>query len=384
MKKSIYVFAGILITLVGCKKLTNNESNLNAEVPLLGETAADYSVRGKGEHLPFQLQQTTNFSNEKVELGRVLFYDKKLSVNQAISCASCHKQELGFADGMKSSRGFGNEGTPRNSMAIVNSDFGRGLFWDLREFDVKSMVTKPVENHIEMGFDSIQQTLSRLQNTSYYPELFERAFGTKTITVENLSEALGGFVSNLVSYQSPYDFAAENHFASYTAEEVRGWEIFNEKRCISCHGFDLTNGWSTHIANIGLDLNYKDKGNTSGRNGGILIDPPFLPGDKIGGGEGFFKVPSLRNIALTAPYMHDGRFATLEQVIEHYNSGIKDHPDLDWSLREESSDFTKVKAKKMNMTTQDKKALLAFLKTLTDQKFLHDKKFSNPFVAKVN
>ncbi len=383
MKKTIYVLAGILIFLVACKKVTNSESYLTSEVPLLGETAPDYSLRGTDKHLPFPLTQNSIYSNEKVELGRVLFYDKKLSINQAISCASCHKQELAFSDGVKASRGFGNEATPRNSMAIVNVDFGRGLFWDLREFDVKSMVTKPVQNHIEMGFDSITQTLDRLQNTSYYPALFERAFGTKTITVENLSEALGGFVANLVSYKSPYDFAAENNFASYTSEEIRGWEIFNEKRCISCHGFDLNQGWSTEMANIGLDLVYKDKGNTwMGRNGGILIDPiERIPN----GGEGFFKVPTLRNIALTAPYMHDGRFATLEQVVEHYNSGIKDHPNLDWNLRDEnSSDFSKVKAKKMNLSAYDKKALIAFMKTLTDQSFIQNKKFSNPFVAKVN
>jgi cytochrome c peroxidase len=383
MKKTIYVLAGILIFLVACKKVTNSESSyLNSETPFLGETAADYSIRGKEKHLPFQLSQNSTYSNEKVELGRVLFYDKKLSVNQAISCASCHKQELAFSDGVKASRGFGNEATPRNSMAIVNSDFGRGLFWDLREFDVKSMVTKPVQNHIEMGFDSITQTLDRLQKSSYYPALFERAFGTKTITVENLSEALGGFVANLISYKSPYDFAADNNFASYTSEEIRGWEIFNEKRCISCHGFDLNQGWSTEIANIGLDLVYKDKGAKNPFKGGIL-EPPFDP--RFSSGEGFFKVPTLRNIALTAPYMHDGRFATLEEVVEHYNSGIKDHPDLDWALREEiSSDFSKVKAKKMNLSAYDKKALIAFLKTLTDQNFIHDKKFSNPFVAKAN
>ncbi|MFY8109562.1 MAG: cytochrome-c peroxidase [Bacteroidia bacterium] len=382
MKKTIYVLAGILIFLVACKKVTNSESYLTSETPLLGETAADYSIRGKEKHLPFQLSQNSTFSNEKIELGRVLFYDKKLSVNQAISCASCHKQELAFSDGVKASRGFGNEETPRNSMAIVNSDFGRGLFWDLREFNVRSMVTKPVQNHIEMGFDSITQTLDRLQNTSYYPALFERAFGTKTITVENLSEALGGFVSNLISFKSPYDFAADNNFASYTSEEIRGWEIFNEKRCIGCHGFDLTQGWSTEVANIGLDLVYKDKGAQNVFHGGIF-EPPFDP--RMKSGEGFFKVPTLRNIALTAPYMHDGRFATLEEVVEHYNSGIKDHPNLDWALRDEiSSDFSKVKAKKMNLSAYDKKALIAFLKTLTDQSFIHDKKFSNPFVAKVN
>jgi cytochrome c peroxidase len=271
-------------------------------------------------------------------------------------------------------------------MAIVNVDFGRGLFWDLRESDIKSMVTKPVQNHIEMGFDSIGQTLERLNKSDYYPGLFQRAFGSSEINVEKLSKALGGFVSNLVTYNSPYDFAAENRFASYTNEELKGWEIFNEKRCIGCHGFDLNNGWSTPVANIGLDLVYKDKGAAGfGRNGGILIDPPFLPITKeFGTSEGLFKVPSLRNITLTAPYMHDGRFATLEEVVEHYNSGIKDHPDLDWSLREETADFNKVKAKKMNLSSGDKKALIAFLRTLTDQSFLLDKRFSNPFVAKVN
>ena len=155
----------------------------------------------------------------------------------------------------------------------------------------------------------------------------------------------------------------------------------HEKRCIGCHGFDLTQGWSTEVANIGLDLVYKDKGAFNQFKVGIF-DPRFGVNRF---GEGFFKVPTLRNIALTAPYMHDGRFATLEQVIEHYNSGIKDHPDLDWALRDEnSSDFSQVRAKKMNLNAFDKKALVAFLKTLTDQSFLQDKKFSNPFVAKAN
>jgi cytochrome c peroxidase len=228
--------------------------------------------------------------------------------------------------------------------------------------------------------------------------LFYNAFGSEEITPQKISFALAQFLRSIVSYRSKWDQGYASQHLNFTQEEKLGKQLFQQKKCSSCHSGVNFRTYYGGSANIGLDLEYTDNG---------IGDLPTSFLDSISGGQsnssrkGYFQVPSLRNVALTAPYMHDGRFATLEEVIEHYNSGIKAHPNLDWNLQQQSqgpffgeddligndsgnNDTTSnvVKPIRMNLTQEEKNALVAFLKTLSDESIITDPKFSDPFVKR--
>jgi cytochrome c peroxidase len=300
--------------------------------------------------------------DEKATLGRVLFYDTKLSINNSVSCGSCHKQELGFADGAQFSTGFANRKTKRNSLSIANTLDASGLFWDSRAGDANELSLMPVFDHLEMGMESDEMLITKLKNTDYYADLFESAFGSRAVTKENISIALATFVNTMFSNHSKFDLARFGQ-TELNVEERLGQELFNGKgMCVNCHtlgaNFSRGGGYMNHFspirgtANIGLDVVYEDEG--------------------VGGGS--FRIPNLKNVALTGPYMHDGRYATLDEVIEHYNSGIQNTKELDPIFKDGSGNITR-----LNLTYVEKKALVAFLNTLTDNTFIADPKFSNPF-----
>jgi cytochrome c peroxidase len=295
-------------------------------------------------------------------LGRVLFYDTRLSANNTISCGSCHVQKAGFADPKPGSRGFAGGTTDRHAMNLVNLRYhprGR-FFWDERGGNLESMVLMPVENHLEMGQDlkQLSQVISRDER---YLELFRSAFGDPVVTNERISRALAQFLRSLVSYQSKYDrgraavSSSKEDFANFTPQENRGKALF-ERNCALCHLPDQDAHFVMKEAvNTGLD---DDTRGTDGGVGDITLNPRDL---------GHFKSPSLRNVEVTGPYMHDGRFATLDAVLDHYSSGGKKHPNKD------------VRVQPLNLTNSEKAALIAFLKTLTDPRFLSDPRFSDPF-----
>jgi cytochrome c peroxidase len=313
---------------------------------------------------------TTEITDWGATLGRVLFYDKKLSLNNTIACASCHHQDKAFADGQQFSTGFEGRITTRNSMAIVNPVLQNNLFWDSRSKTIHDLSLKPVVNHIEMGMENLDRLVEKIENTAYYKPLFIKAFGSDKVEPENISKALSQFVASITTNRSRFDEGIKGNFSNLTDLEVMGLNLFRSDRakCSSCHGgnnfsaldgpFDPYGGGGSisgdlkGATNIGLDLVYKDNGL----------------------GNGNFRIPSLRNIALTAPYMHDGRFKTLEDVINHYSEGVKPHPNLDVKLTD-----GKGKVKPLNLSSIEKKALVAFLKTLTDEEMLRDPKWSNPF-----
>jgi len=313
-------------------------------------------------------------TDNRATLGRVLFYDKNLSVNNSIACASCHKQAFGFSDSAVLSKGFAGGLTARNSMSLTNARYypdGK-FFWDERAATLEIQTLQPIQNHVEMGMvlDSLVKKLSAL---SYYPSLFQKAFGDAAVTSDRVSKALSQFVRSIISYQSKYDdgrsaLAANQNpaaidFSNFTAQENRGKQLFFSPQlaCAACHGTETFT--ALEPKNNGLDILSTDAGV-----GGIT---------NIASQNGLFKVSSLKNIELTAPYMHDGRFATLEQVVEHYNSGIQPNANLAPELKDPNGN-----PKQMNLSVADKAALVAFLKTLTDQKLITDEKYSNPFVVK--
>lgn len=301
-------------------------------------------------------------SNAGATLGRVLFYDKRLSANHQISCASCHQAAHGFSDPARFSVGYEGELTGRNSMGLTNARYylRENFFWDERSATLEHQTLQPIQDTVEMGMtlDVLNQKASA---EPYYQELFTAAFGDAEISSDRISRALSQFVRSIVSTDSKYDRGVPVNFTNFTMEENRGRQIYQGAGgCASCHGSDNFVPGNA-IFNNGLENPYIDKG--LGGVTGRAAD------------EGLFKVPSLRNIELTAPYMHDGRFASLEQVVEFYNSQVVAHPNLSAQLRVPPT----AAPRRLNLSNPDKAALVAFLKTLTDRSITTDPKFSDPF-----
>lgn len=339
MYKSITLLL-LLITLFSCQ---NNETNNIERNPLILEYF-DYFE----SEIPYHITTYERNSNHDniAALGRILFYDNRLSQNNSISCANCHNQENGFADNHQFSNGVKNYETKRNTMTLANNAYQISHFWEGQSGKIESHILDPISNHIEMGMRSTEDLILKLTEIEDYKRLFEEVYNSP-ISEELVTNSLTTFVASLISYNTKFDKGKDIDYVNFTANELAGKELFFGKaKCGSCHAGDHYAATWRRSANIGLNLEYKDEG--------------------AGGGK--FKVPTLRNIALTSPYMHDGRFQTLEEVIEHYSSGIQDHPELDWTLQN-----------KIQLSDTEKGLLIEFLHTLTDYTMVSDEKFSNPF-----
>lgn len=364
----LFALTGIILFILGVS-LAAAQGPDDLPTPTLPETLYEYA------NIPLPAHFTTNqlnnadntpnnnpITNQGATLGRVLFYDKRLSVNDTVACASCHLQANSFADPRQFSTGFEGGLTSRNAMSLANARFYNNghFFWDERAASLEDQTLMPIENSVEMGMN-LDDLVVKLGAEPYYPPLFEAAFGTPDVTQDRISLALAQFVRSMVAYQSKYDVGLSTDFSNFTAQENRGRQIFNGRgRCNTCHVTDAF--IAPEARNNGLDLVYTDNG---------LGDITGNPAD-----DGKFKVPSLRDVALTAPYMHDGRFDTLADVVEFYNSQVQPHPNLDPRLRQPNG-----QPRRLNLSQADKEALVAFLETLTDQRFTTDTKFSDPFVS---
>ncbi len=329
-------------------------------MPIALFSCADSTV--ELEPIELELVESENLSSPKATLGKVLFYDKQLSLNNSISCASCHKQNLAFADNVAFSTGFENVLTLRNSMPIQNLNSGGPLFWDGREQSLSAMVMQPIKDHIEMGFDDIDELSNKLSGLPYYDDLFRDAFWNSEITPGNIAWALTSFVGSITSNNTKLDQLIRTG-EGFSALEYQGLELFMTKYdCNSCHQVTSPSGYLSAgvFANVGLEENYRDVG---------LMNVTKQEQDN-----GKFKIPSLRNVTLTAPYMHDGRFETLDEVMEHYSVGLANNKNLDTRLRDKSGNPLNPK-----ITKFEKTALIAFLNTLTDHQMISDPRFSNPF-----
>lgn len=381
-------FLIVLISLFSCSENDDYEP-VEDSVLNLPETTFDYASLNlpshfttnlPGQPLPSSINGIDNtpsdnpITNDGATLGRVLFYDKSLSANGTIACASCHQQDKGFSDEATLSFGFDGGTTGRHSMTLINARFyqrGR-FFWDERATTLEEQVLMPFQDPVEMGM-TLEQVVSKVQEQTYYPELFENAFGSQEINEDNISKALAQFIRSIVSYSSKYDegralsVSPGGNFQNFTAEENLGKNLFFQPipsgggSCFACHTTEAFVSANPGPQNNGLDaLSLGDLGA-----GGVFPNPIFV---------GRFKTSTLRNIELTAPYMHDGRFATLEEVVEHYNSGIQPHPTLSPALTDNNGNPVQ-----LNFTDAEKSALVAFLKTLTDNSVSTEEKWSNPF-----
>jgi cytochrome c peroxidase len=290
-------------------------------------------------------------------LGRVLFYDMRLSRNDGLSCGGCHSPFISFTDTPQLSVGFAGGLTGRHTPALANARFYRRgrFFWDERAATLEDQVLGPIQNGTEMGM-TLADVTAKLTATAYYASLFQAAFGSPTITSDRVSRALAQYVRSLVSANSPYDRAfvggAPNFAAVFTAQQIEGEQLFRSAGCASCHSTVAQVSDSVH--NIGLDAVSAD----------------------TGAGLGAFKAPSLRNVAVRPRFMHDGRFTSLAQVIDFFDSGVQANPNLDARLRNPDGS-----PKRLNLTADEKAALVAFLGTLTDSAFLTAPRFANPFAA---
>ncbi len=309
----------------------------NGEVAALDNTPADNLLTDGG-----------------ATLGRVLFYDTRMSHDGSTSCASCHHQANGFSDPQQFSAGIDGQLTPRHSMGLANGKYyvSGAAFWDERVGSLEEQALVPIQSAQEMG-SMLNEVVTKLSQTTFYPALFQAAFGSPDVTPDRIAKAIGQFERAMVSYQAKYDTAftpgaTEPDFASaFTPDELAGQEIFDGVgRCSGCHTTHAQVG--QQATNVGLDAIIQDEG----------------------AGNGQFKTPSLRNIAVRGHFMHDGRFSTLEEVVEFYNSDVQDTPALDESLRNPVQ---------LGLTPVQLQQLVAFLNTLTDDVFLTSDLFSNPF-----
>ena len=310
-------------------------------------------------------------TNNVATLGRVLFYDKRMSINDSISCSSCHQQATGFDDPLQFSVGFsGAAFTTAHAMRLGNVRYYQpgSMFWNKRAASVELQASQPIQHPVEMGYVSsvggITALIAKMNASSYYPDLFAFAFGDASITELRIQQALAQFERAMISTNSRWDTAYAQVFSAtannrglgttlpgFTAQEDRGRQLFvggpnnGGAGCAACH----------QPPTFALAANSKSNGLDAGE---TVV----------------FKAPSLKNVALSKAFMHDGRFATLEEVVEHYNSGIKLGPALDTNRLAPNG-----VPLRLNLTADDKAALVAFLKTLTDTTLTSDAKFGNPF-----
>lgn len=313
----------------------------------------------------------TRPSNAVATLGRVLFYDTRLSVNNTVACASCHQQAVGFSDTQRFSVGFsGTALTTAHSMRLGNLRYWQpgSMFWDRRTATLQAQTIQPIQHPVEMGFDAaaggMPALLARLNALTYYGELSTLAFGDRTLSTERIQTALEQFQRAMVSTNSRWDAgfaqvynpAAPNNglgtnVPGFSAQENLGRQLFllpaaqGGVGCAGCH----------QPPTFSLAQNSRSNGLDAGET--VL-----------------FKSPSLKNVALSGTFMHDGRFSSLEQVVEFYNSGVRNGPALDNRLRGANG-----QPRLMNLTVEEKAALVAFLRTLTDTSLTTDTRFSSPF-----
>lgn len=353
---------------------------------MIGKPYIFYVVIGLGlffgfkklnEPTPYQFKSVKYFSEmpvaknnpvtvEGAQLGRFLFYDSILSQNKTFSCASCHQQKFAFSDGPNQfSKGVNGDVLTRNTPPLYNLAWYSAFFWDGRAKTIEEQVFFPVRAHNEMNLDwKIAE--KRVQNSKFYKPLFKKAFGNLKIDSVLIAKAIAQFERTLISTNSKYDqvLRGEKYF---TKEEYKGFELVNDQTkggCLHCHttdgnGLGTTGGFSNNGLDSANTFNaYKDKG--------------VATTTKQQNDVGEFKIPSFRNLLFTAPYMHDGRFLTLKEVLNFYGNGVNKSFNVD-------SKMTFAHQGGNHLTEEEKQNVLAFLMTLTDSTFINNPEFSNPF-----
>lgn len=325
-------------------------------VPLLASVAQAQKVQGPKAPLglpPIFWPADNLYSKEKAELGKLLYFDKRLSSDASVSCASCHAPEFGYTDGKPFSAGIKGQVGGRSAPTVVNRAYSTLQFWDGRAATLEEQAKGPIANPVEMtahmtAEEAHKACVACLKGIPGYVARFKAVFGTEDFNIDHVAKAIATFERTVLSGNAPFDKYKAGDKKAMNEEEVRGMNVFfNKAACDSCHiGFNFTDG---SFVNIGIGMNQ-----TSPDLGRFMVS-------KREEDKGAFKTPTLREVANTAPYMHDGSFKKLEEVVEHYNKGGIKNPFLDQRL------------KPLNLTDEDKRDLVAFLKTLSGEGWQHAK-----------
>lgn len=337
----------ILFILTSCKK----EAIIKpVTIPNLNSDTNTFSfVKPVGFPNPFYNFSNNPLTQKGFELGRFLFYDPILSLDSSVSCNTCHAQQHGFSDhNVPLSKGIFGFSSTRNAPALINLAWSTSFMWDggVNHIEVQPLV--PLTSEHELG-ETMANLVEKLNKNVFYKKKFKEAFGVETITDQKLLHALAQFTSMLISSNAKYDLVMAGK-TNFTPQEQQGYELFKIK-CANCHTEPLFTDYS--YRNSGLESKFKDIGREK-----VTQDPAD---------RGKFKVPTLRNIEFTYPYMHDGRLFNLEQVLAFKSNGIQDSPTLDISLKNG-----------LNLSKDEQKAIIVFLKTLSDNTFISNPKYAEP------
>jgi cytochrome c peroxidase len=351
-------FFFFVLVIFSCKK-----EDLIIDQPIQG----DYNPTPVKIEVPFWMPPLPQFlgnpnTAEGIELGRMLFYDPILSKDSTIACASCHKQEFAFSDPRRFSEGVRGLPGKRNSMALINLAYNvNGFFWDGRAPTLSAQAIHPIEDPMEMD-EQWDKVLAKLARHPIYPRKFREAFGitlASEINREHVTRAITQFERTLISSDSRFDKVVWRNQGWLTDEELRGKQLFffEENQAVEHPGCS-----HCHFDPLFTDNSYRNNGLDA-----VITDQGRAMVTKQTTDLGKFRVTTLRNIALTSPYMHDGRFQTLEEVLDHYSRGGHGLINEDVNIRP------------FPLSDRDKKDLIAFLETLTDSTFIKNPNFSNPF-----
>lgn len=370
MKRGLIISFGVILSMVflalsSCKK--DDIAAPQPPVPVDGPTPYVWE-----DPLFFQQMEIPDdnpLTVEGIELGRFLFYDVRLSGDNTQACASCHLQENAFGDPNQFSTGITGEEGNRQGMTLMNLGYQFDFFWDSRSETLEEQIIQPVINPIEMN-TTWAEVMEKIHDDEDYMTTFKKIYNTSSIDSIHVAKVIAQFLRTVVSSESKYDKKLKGEY-NFTESEARGWLLYQKEGgdpelgqggewgadCFHCHPLAGVQFSDYQLHNNGLDSVFTDLGR-----GEVTGDPNDY---------GRFKTPSLRNVEVSGPYMHDGRFETLEEVIEHYNSGGHASSTID--------PFMKYTQGGLQLSEQDKQDLIAFLKTLTDDAFLTDPKFSDPF-----
>lgn len=328
MRKSIWILMILLPVISACQPAEN-------QITLLSNEPMTFDLP-LGIDAPPPVPEDNPMTPAKVELGRQLFFDARLSSDGTISCATCHNPAMGFTDGRATSMGTQAQVGGRSAPSVINLAYAQGgIFWDGRAASLEEQAIGPIANPIEMS-NTHENAVARLNTIPGYREQFEHVFGSSEVTIENVGKAIAAFERTIIDGNAPWDRFIKGETGALSEEATRGWELFQNKAlCISCHaGFNLTTNQFKNIG-VGFDRPEPDLGR---------YEFTGVEGD-----QGRFKTPTLRALRYTAPYMHDGSEATLEDVIEYYDRGGNPNPYLDEVMTP------------LGLTEQEKADLLALL-----------------------
>ena len=371
MKVKFFILLFLGTFFVQCRK-DNTSQPVSVAVPF---SATPYSIKYPffWSKVPILNPANNSLTVEGIALGRKLFYDPILSQNNTQSCSSCHKQNFAFSDTSAFSLGDAGQIGKRNAPPIFNlgwfTNYGvltHQFFWDGGAADLESQVYGPITNPIEMN-ETLLNVINKLKNNSAYPPLFKKAFGTDTITSQLLAFAISQFERTIISGNTKFDQGRLINFSNFSTEEMNGFITFTSERgdCWHCH--TLAPPSSQVETDFGLDFSFHNNGLQK-----IFADSGLARITKNVGDMGKFKTPTIRNLVFTAPYMHDGRFSTLEQVVDFYDAQAYQGSNVDGFITKNPHPTG------LNLSSQEKRELILFLKTLTDSSLIVNTSYLKP------